>query len=75
MRCLILTHERLLDVPDSLTQAESVQHGGPDGPQLRDLGDVIHVYLKALLGQDAEEVEAAVQATLGWPVRVGWYSS
>jgi hypothetical protein len=64
----------VFDVPSGLNHTEFIHLGGPDGVRLRDYDDVVQVHLEALLGQDAEEVEAAVQATLGWPVRVGWYS-
>jgi hypothetical protein len=74
MRRLILTHERLLDVPDGLNHAEFVRRGGPSGLRLRDRCNVVQVHLEASLDQDAEEIEAAVQAALGWPVCVGWYS-
>jgi hypothetical protein len=72
MRRLTLTHERPLELPNGLSHTEFVRRGGPDG--LRDYGDVVQVHLEALLDQDAEEIEAAVQAALGWPGRVGWYS-
>jgi hypothetical protein len=74
MRRLILTHERPLELPNGLSHTEFVRRGGPDGLRLRDYGDVVQVHLEALLDQDAEEIEAAVQAALGWPVCVGWYS-
>ena len=74
MRRLILTHERPLELPNGLSHTEIVRRGGPDGLRLRDYGDVVQVHLEALLDQDAEEIEAAVQAALGWPVCVGWYS-
>ena len=74
MRRFILTAERLLEIPDGLTHAEFIRLGGPDGVRIRDYGDVVQVHLKASLDQDAEEIEAAVQAALGWPVCVGWYS-
>ena len=70
MRRLILTHERLLDVPDGLNHAEFVRQGGPSGLRLRDCCNVVQVHREALLDQDDEEVQAA----LGRPVRVGWYS-
>jgi hypothetical protein len=74
MRRLILTHERPLELPNGLSHTEIVRRGGPDGLRLRDYGDVVQVHLEALLDRDAEKVEAAVQAALGLPVRVGWYS-
>ena len=74
MRGFILTHERLLEIPDGLSHTEFVRSGGPDGLRLRDYGDVVFVHLEALLDRDAEEVEAMVQAALDWPVRVRWYS-
>jgi hypothetical protein len=74
MRRLILTHERLLDVPDSLNHAEFVRQDEPDARRLRHHGDIVQVHREALLDQDDEEVEAAAQAALGLPVRVGWYS-
>jgi hypothetical protein len=74
MRRLILTHKRLLDVPDGLNHAEFVRQDEPDGRRLRHHGDIVLVHLEALLDRDAEKVEAAVQAALGLPVRVGWYS-
>jgi hypothetical protein len=74
MRRLILTHERPLELPNGLSHTEIVRRGGPDGLRLRDYGDVVQVHLEALLDQDAEEIEAEVQAALGWPVCVGWYS-
>jgi hypothetical protein len=74
MRRLILTHERPLELPNGLSHTEFVRRGGSDGLRLRDYGDVVQVHLEALLDQDAEEIEAAVQAALGWPVCVGWYS-
>jgi hypothetical protein len=74
MRRLILTHERPLELPNGLSHTEFVRRGGPDGLRFRDYGDVVQVHLEASLDQDAEEIEAAVQAALGWPVRVGWYS-
>ena len=74
MRRLILTHERPLELPNGLSHTEFVRRGGPDGLRLRDYGDVVQVHLEALLDQDAEEIEAAVQAALGWPVCVRWYS-
>jgi hypothetical protein len=72
MRRLILTHKRLLDVPDGLNHAEFVRQGRRS--RLRDRCNVVHVHLEALLDRDAEKVEVAVQAALGLPVRVGWYS-
>jgi hypothetical protein len=74
MRRFILTAERLVEIPDGLSHTEFVRGGGPNGLRLRDYGDVVFVHLEALLDQDAEEIEAAVQAALGWPVCVGWYS-
>jgi hypothetical protein len=74
MRRLILTHERPLELSNGLSHTEFVRRGGPDGLRLRDYGDVVQVHLEALLDQDAEEIEAAVQAARGWPVCVGWYS-
>ena len=74
MRRLILTHKRLLDVPDGLNHAEFVQQGGRSRLRLRDRFNVVQVHLEALLDRDAEKVEAAAQAALGLPVRVGWYS-
>jgi hypothetical protein len=71
---LILTHERLLDVPDGLNHAEFVRQDGRSRLRLRDRCNVVQVHLEALLDRDAEKVEAAVQAALGLPVRVGWYS-
>jgi hypothetical protein len=74
MRRLILTHKRLLDVPDGLNHAEFVRQGGRSRLRLRDRCNVVQVHLEALLDRDAEKVEPAVQAALGLPVRVGWYS-
>ena len=74
MRRLILTHKRLLDVPDGLNHAEFVQQGGRSRLRLQDHCNVVQVHREALLDQDDEEVEAAAQAALGLPVRVGWYS-
>jgi hypothetical protein len=62
MRRLILTHERLLDVPDGLNHAEFVRQDEPDGRRLRHHGDIVLVHLEALLDRDAEKVEPAVQA-------------
>jgi hypothetical protein len=74
MRRLILTHERLLDLPNGLSHMEFVRGGGPDGLRLRDYGDVVFVHLEALLDRDAEEVEVMVHAALGEPVRIEWYA-
>jgi hypothetical protein len=74
MRRLILTPERLLELPNGLSHREFVRGGGPDGLRLRDYGDVVFVHLEALLDRDAEEVQAMVQAALDCPVRVRWYS-
>jgi hypothetical protein len=74
MRRLIVSHERLLELPNGLSHTGFVRSGGPDGLRLRDYGDIVFVHLEALLDRDAEEVEAMVQAALDWPVRVRWYS-
>ena len=74
MHRLFLTPKRLVEDPDGLTHAEFIRLGGTDGVRIRDYGDVVQVHLEALLDQDAEEIDAAVQAALGWPVCVGWYS-
>jgi hypothetical protein len=74
MRRLIVSHERLLELPNGLSHTEFVRSGGPDGLRLRDYGDVVFVHLEALLDQDAEIVEAAVRAIFGDSVRVEWYA-
>ena len=75
MRGFILTHERLLEIPDGLSHTEFVRkRRAGRAPALCDYGDVVFVHLEALLDRDAEEVEAMVQAALDWPVRVRWYS-
>jgi hypothetical protein len=74
MRRLIVSHERLLELPNGMSHTEFVRSGGADGLRLRDYGDVVFVHLEALLDRDAEEVEAMVRAALDWPVRVRWYS-
>jgi hypothetical protein len=74
MRRLILTPERLLELPNGLTHAEFVRSGGPDGLRLRDHGDVLFVHLEALLDRDTEEVEAVVRAAFGESVRIEWYA-